>query len=558
MEIKSVMHDATPSWNGFNYQGKVGVYVCLSMILDKLQDCDKESGEFKQYLSECAIQYEWIEDFSILQNGTYISHHQVKHKADTAFSTHIDALITIRNRNKKILSISDLGKYFTFKKLKKIKSLSKKARKTDLLLRGHINRLIRKECLNPDRSLNVDWKSKIDLDSEYFQCLNEFMQFSSRAFDNSTIYFHTSENVDKPTKNISEYKEIKKHAYLKDDFENKNKLEDLQELNIYIGQNNGKLFDLVLSDSELEKKIIDLVDKILKNYHSPTQYQQFSLENKTIYYNGLLRCIDHHLISRHGAIRSPKDTKIGFEDTRKVITFEKIYLVFTSVFQEINNKYLELLCQRAFNDAYNSKLQEFYNIGYECENTGDIEQSKFYLQKYLNLLSYKERILNQFYIGRYRKLLRELAPHIFQQEIEPLGFYIKLMQEHLLKEVLCEYLSDFSGEIYNDHLVFYSKEGKKYYVSGIDLSADHETQEKYKVTRFQEQMTKLSDVYTPSEYLLSSDYLLVKLRKPESFPYETSRLLNITDVPEKEMASITKGSLLLKSFSEAIEELNDE
>ncbi|WP_143691177.1 hypothetical protein [Wohlfahrtiimonas populi] len=91
MEIKSVMHDATPSWNGFNYQGKVGVYVCLSMILEQLKSHDKDSDEFQKYLSEHAIQYEWIEDFSILKDDIYISHHQVKHKAGKDFSTHLDA-----------------------------------------------------------------------------------------------------------------------------------------------------------------------------------------------------------------------------------------------------------------------------------------------------------------------------------------------------------------------------------------------------------------------------------------------------------------------------------
>jgi hypothetical protein len=35
--VKSVLHDATPSWNGYNYQGKVGLYVCLVNILKQAQ-----------------------------------------------------------------------------------------------------------------------------------------------------------------------------------------------------------------------------------------------------------------------------------------------------------------------------------------------------------------------------------------------------------------------------------------------------------------------------------------------------------------------------------------
>ena len=35
--VKSVLHDATPSWNGYNYQGKVGLYVCLVNIQKQAQ-----------------------------------------------------------------------------------------------------------------------------------------------------------------------------------------------------------------------------------------------------------------------------------------------------------------------------------------------------------------------------------------------------------------------------------------------------------------------------------------------------------------------------------------
>tara|TARA_R110002094_G_scaffold208489_1_gene179011 strand:+ start:12824 stop:12982 length:159 start_codon:yes stop_codon:yes gene_type:complete len=35
--VKSILHDETPSWNGYNYQGKVGLYVCLVNIQKQAQ-----------------------------------------------------------------------------------------------------------------------------------------------------------------------------------------------------------------------------------------------------------------------------------------------------------------------------------------------------------------------------------------------------------------------------------------------------------------------------------------------------------------------------------------
>ena len=96
-DIKSALHDATPSWNGFIYQGKVGLYVCLNIILEKLRTSPTKK-ELTDFLESYSIEYEWIEDFSIKVNNVYESLHQVKHKAGADFSSHISAIVTILNR----------------------------------------------------------------------------------------------------------------------------------------------------------------------------------------------------------------------------------------------------------------------------------------------------------------------------------------------------------------------------------------------------------------------------------------------------------------------------
>jgi hypothetical protein len=130
--VKSVLCDATPSWNGYNYQGKVGLYVCLANILKEAQT-GVDVPTFDVFLSDHHLEYEWIEDFAIKQNDTYLSLHQVKHKADNQFKDHIDAISTILYRKNGVLSDTDIFKYFKLRsKVKGDSALLKAAIKSEI------------------------------------------------------------------------------------------------------------------------------------------------------------------------------------------------------------------------------------------------------------------------------------------------------------------------------------------------------------------------------------------------------------------------------------------
>lgn len=76
--------DASPSWNGYNHQGKVGIFVVLKMI-----------NELKLNFDSCIeydLELEWLEDFSIKKKNKYISIHQVKTYNKTAPSEYKDAI----------------------------------------------------------------------------------------------------------------------------------------------------------------------------------------------------------------------------------------------------------------------------------------------------------------------------------------------------------------------------------------------------------------------------------------------------------------------------------
>jgi hypothetical protein len=82
--ISGMFHDASPTWNGFNYQGKVALYTALTYINNKNIDTSKYE-----------LELEWFEDFSIKDNTNYISIHQVKAYSQDSLSEYSEALFKL-------------------------------------------------------------------------------------------------------------------------------------------------------------------------------------------------------------------------------------------------------------------------------------------------------------------------------------------------------------------------------------------------------------------------------------------------------------------------------
>lgn len=78
--------DASPSWSGFNYQGKVALYHALRII---------NTQPVGTNLSARSLMLENIEDFEILNAGAYQSLHQVKAYNSTSYSNYSNALLEI-------------------------------------------------------------------------------------------------------------------------------------------------------------------------------------------------------------------------------------------------------------------------------------------------------------------------------------------------------------------------------------------------------------------------------------------------------------------------------
>ncbi|EZH79633.1 ABC-three component system protein [Aeromonas hydrophila] len=78
--------DASPSWSGFNYQGKVALYYALRLINAEPVEAD---------LSSYSLMFESTEDFEILHDESPVSFHQVKAYNSSTYSNYSDALLGI-------------------------------------------------------------------------------------------------------------------------------------------------------------------------------------------------------------------------------------------------------------------------------------------------------------------------------------------------------------------------------------------------------------------------------------------------------------------------------
>jgi hypothetical protein len=92
-ELEKDFWDATNSWSGYNYQGKMALYVVLKKINELVDQC--KECEIEDFF----LELEWLEDFSILrlENGEkhYESIHQVKAKENQKLDDYEDALVKL-------------------------------------------------------------------------------------------------------------------------------------------------------------------------------------------------------------------------------------------------------------------------------------------------------------------------------------------------------------------------------------------------------------------------------------------------------------------------------
>ncbi|MEM6229652.1 ABC-three component system protein [Shewanella scandinavica] len=432
VKTKSILHDATPSWNGYNYQGKIGLYVCLENILIEARK-GVDAPYFVSFLNEHHIEYEWIEDFSIKKNDTYLSLHQVKHKGENNFKDHVEAIATILYRKNAVLSDTDIFKYFTLKSRKEGDAAAIKASiKSELLTH---------KLIDAQGKLDANWKVNIlavdsQFRSELDKCFSDFELLVQKAFSSSTTYFHTADKVDSPSDDISNIKGIP--SQLVGGLANP---QSLSCKNIFLSFDVQNAYELALSDNELNHKLEEKIGELLHLLHTGKTFLEADVK---LYKTALCALVDQNLVKRHQHIRDKLDKDIPYLNrTKPSIYFSNIIDELRNTIRNMDEAYWNLICRESFEKAYNEQLEEIYDDVRDSDSEADIELYHQYVDQ---LESVKINVIDSYFPNNCVKFLRQIYPHLVLTS-EPHHFYSSISNTDKIKTVFFDFIQKVTKPI---------------------------------------------------------------------------------------------------------------
>ncbi|CAO96785.1 ABC-three component system protein [Erwinia tasmaniensis] len=392
-KTKGMLFDATNSWNGYSYQGRVGLYICLSTIARLLVNGDQaELDEISRY----SLEYEWLEDFALLRDEEYISLHQVKHYNEAQFSNYISAFTTIFDRKLGKVSGQDLELYLRARFNSNGDNKEKLAETVENIMSSFVSDQVTDE----DHYLSVPYKN---YSGQYRDEVSLYLKDAiniSNIFKRCPVYIHTSLEIGrmkKPT--ILCY-----DAFSKIQNRVENKSEPVLEKNCIfhkLKQGSGVNFELSLSDSELNEKIDSLIKGLL-NILCPNTLEK----TNELYQYHLLSLIDTHIQDRHGDLKN-KMTSGYLSQAKKRISFLPVLDILRKKLVEQNLAHWQLLCKKNIYLAYNGYSEILQNL-LNNQNASDeeIKQCRLEvdaLEHYFSLI--KERFLDK---GKAIELLERL------------------------------------------------------------------------------------------------------------------------------------------------------
>ena len=429
---KSVLCDAIPSWNGYNYQGKVGLYVCLENILIQVRK-GVDAPSFVSFLSEHHIEYEWIEDFAIKKNDRYLSLHQVKHKGENKFNDHVEAIATILYRKNGVLADTDIFKYFTFKSRKKGDAAATQASiKSELLTH---------KLIDAHGKLDTNWKvNALAVDrlysSELNKCFSDFELLVQKAFNSSTTYFHTADKVESPSEDISNINGIPSHLVAG--------LTDTKSLSckgIYLSFDVQNAYELALSDDELNHKLEEQIGELLHLLHTG---ETFLEEDVKLYKTSLCALVDQNLVKRHQHIRDKVDKDIPYlRRTKPSIYFSDIVNELKNKIRNMDEAYWNLICRENFEKAYKEQLEEIYDDVKDSDSDADIELYHQYVDR---LESLKINVIDFYFPNNCVEFLRKIYPHQVLTS-ESHHFYSSISNTDKIKSVFFDFIQEVTKPI---------------------------------------------------------------------------------------------------------------
>lgn len=546
---KPVIHDATPSWNGFNYQGKAGLYVCLCLIRDNFKSAaGNEKEDAHKSLANYKLEFEWIEDFSIIKNEEYISIHQVKHYNNSTFSSYTAALETILSRKNGIFSAPDISPFLNFPKEKNLDP------KIDAIIKA----LLKANILSSDQKLTTDWQKKIALlDNDYqvtaLDALNSFESLHKRAYGtNIPVYLHTSKIIGSPQKKLDGYAWTLESTkrFLKD-------VESFSDLNIHIKDSDLASYHLTRDDIELESSICSLIIEI-RGYINPTSVDLNGKNSIECYLAALLLEIDRHVVSRHRRFITKsieKDTTILSADY--LLKFSSLIEIISKEIHEHDNDFFALRAKLTLDKSVLARLLELDEAILKCNQYG-INATELGNQRE-RLDQYRQDIISKITPTELLNHLEKSSPHLSKSTPYDI-YYSSLTQPNTITGTLLSFISLLTQNINNFFATCPMSE--KYSPSCIDVSASPLPPE----LAHNEVALKIMAACDQSAYanslLYDFHYIAIKAKDNSEIPYpieppKFNTVLSDDSKPELPVFHQKKRTQLLH-FSAAAKRINGE
>src|SRR5690625_2634621 len=380
---KTLEFDATHSWNGYSYQGKVALVVVLDLIINKTKQ--------KESLDPYKLEFEMLEDFSILKNDKHIQIHQVKSYGTESLSEYKDAVWLL------------LGKS-VYKKFPSINS-------------SYLH------------AASVITSKKGDIDS------------SKKLLEVIETYTNPS---DSKSNHIASPLEL--FDYIKDNGLQK---EANNKFELYTYSDGRKYCSLHDINEKVKEKIKDYY--VCTNKSTDLENKGIMEQQINYCYNFLLGLIDNHVNDRHINRQSKVDTyykEILFVEFVEILEMEYDKLPTSYYVYHLKNKLIHI-----FNNYYSSQKDWIYSQLESSEIDWELMKSfKDHdegLDKIMNIL---KRIYSNYNDDEFLSFCNRISPHVQVKE-DSMLFVDELIVTEFIKSPWISTLLAFRKEIQDEKLL---------------------------------------------------------------------------------------------------------
>jgi hypothetical protein len=451
---KSALHDATPTWNGFNYQGKIGLYACLCIIKQTYLKSGVTEHIDHQYFDQFSIEYEWIEDFSILKNDAYQSIHQVKHYNASAFSNYLDAIDTIVCRRIGVISIDDLIPHVLVQA-----GETKESAAEDLLKDLQVAAIVDADC-----RINNDWSTKIPRLKASHQlpagrAMSAVWDLYMKAYGkNVPVYLHTSSKISPPTKALEDYSW--KHASTGNTLRGGSPT----SLNLHYEENLAFPFKLALDDAALDAELQALISE-LREVIKPGAIPIKGTSSASCHLAALLLEVDRHIASRHKRIKEKNKISATPLTAECALKFSTLTRLLEKDFYIQDEEHFGLCAKLIFEYSIETKINALRDAIQDLLDDG-MDPSNIISER-RRLEQYRQDVLNGIPNAKLLAYLEQCSPH--HKKTEPHEIYFaKIVQPDAISNTLLRFISLLKQDLSNFFATCALNE--KYLPSCIDAS----------------------------------------------------------------------------------------